>query len=551
MTNNSNNTSGFYNGNGKIKVFETSNENLNMSMTFVKYNDKRNQHLLIDNNEIYYNPSTKTLHADNFSGAHSNLIEGEAIKLTHNDTNHTTMIDVNFDKNTASTTSISTGDTILVQDSLDFLKTISGANLRESLKPTEGSNLSYGTGVNVNTLNLDNTITGLSKLTVGISPATDSTTGLETYGKIISSRVDSTGIQDLLYLNNAGGTGAESGIIYRTNAYNCVTRFDETNYKIGASNAIFNGALTEWMRINATEMKISGDCNLTDGHIYKIDDNQIDSEDILYLSGVTTTMKTKIDGKQDVIDSSNKLNALVIGDGSVNNTEYARLDGLTSAILQTSDKGAVSGICPLNSSTKIDSQYYTDTTYLLGNNLSFDLTTIPHTINLATTLTNMVKIVGTSDLTLQTQTEIIFLSGFDGGGGGEDIIWKTNRGAGVLEMMKLDGTTNILTLQGKIDISGDYKKNGNIIPETILASNGLHLSTGGVLKIDIASCVGKSTITSTDLFILQIADGTSKKITGAELLTATGGSDTTYTFTANNLQTVGTNINLNPVLTSQ
>ena len=159
-----------------------------------------------------------------------------------------------------------------------------------------------------------------------------------------------------------------------------------------------------------------------------------------------------------------------------------------------------------------------DTTYLLGNNLPFDTTTTPHTINLSTTLTSMVKIVGATDLTLQTQNEIIFLSGFDGGSGGDDIIWKTNRGAGVVETMKLEGTTNILTLQGKIDITGDYKKNGNIIPETILASNGLHLSAGGVLKIDIGSVDGKSTITSTDLFILQIADGTSKKITGTELL---------------------------------
>ena len=34
----------------------------------------------------------------------------------------------------------------------------------------------------------------------------------------------------------------------------------------------------------------------------------------------------------------------------------------------------------------------TNTTYLLGNNLSFDLTTTPDTINLDTTLTSMVKI---------------------------------------------------------------------------------------------------------------------------------------------------------------
>ena len=556
---------GYYD-NDKTRVTETNDENINMPVVFVRNDNQLNQRLLIDSpNELFYNPSTKTLHADNFSGAHSNLVEGEAIKLTHDTTNHTTMIDVDFDKNTAVTTTISSGDKILVSDSLDFLKTITGSNLRESLKPTAGSNLSYGSGATMNTLNLDNTITGLTKLTVGISPATDATTGLETYGKLIASRIDSTSVQDLLYLNNAGGTNAESGIIFRTNAYNCVTRFDETNYKIGGSDAIFNGALTEWMRVNDTELKVSGDCNLTDGHIYKIDDLQIDSEDILYLSGVTTTLKTKIDGKQDVIDSSNRLNALVIGDGSVNNTEYARLDGITSDILQTSDKGAVSGVCPLNSSTEIDSQYYTDTQYLLGNNLSLNVATTPDTINMNTTLTsiesvssassndltlssgvignttnivfksdgvqrailnstkldlkvaldvdgninlrtgdtykingadlsksdiglsnvenvavstlggtnitynavtskldlnttisNMVEIVGSGDLSIKAQDDIVYMAGFDGGSGGNDHIFKTNNGPSIVTLMTLSKDKNITGLNAITSTAGYF-----------------------------------------------------------------------------------------------
>jgi hypothetical protein len=523
-----NNTSGFYNyESGKIKTFENTNDNINMPICFVKHGDKRNQNLLIDTpNELYYNPSTKTLHADNFSGSHSNLIAGEAIKLTHDTTNHTTMIDVNFDENTATTTSISATDIILVQDSLDFLKTITGANLRETLKPTAGANLSYGSGVTINTLNLDTTITGLTKLTVGSSPASDSETGLETYGKIIASRIDSTGIQDLLYLNNGGGVGAQSGIIFRTNSYNAVIRFDETNFLLGSSNAIFDGVLTEWMRINATEMKISGDCNLTSTHKYKINDVII-PYDILADNG---------------LDLSSGILKIDINDCASQSTP-----GVDDIFIYQLNIGGISKKIKLS---ELITVINTDTTYLLGNNLSFDDTTSPHTINLSTTLTSMVKIVGATNLTLQTQNEQIFLTGFDGGSGGDDVIWKTNRGSGVIETMKLEGTTNILTLQGKMDITGDYKINGNIIPETVLASNGLNLSAGGVLKIDIASCVAKSTITSTDLFILQIADGTSKKMTGAELLTATGGSDTTYTFTANNLQTVGTNINLNPVLTS-
>jgi len=441
----------------KISVSQNTTDNINMAIPFVQHSDKRGQKVFIDPSDLYYNPNTKTLHADNFSGIPS-LIEGEAVKLTT--VNNNTTIDVNFDKNTATTTSINSGDTILVQDSLDFLKTITGANLKETLKPTSGSNLSYGTGINVNTINLDNTITGLSKLSVGSSLAGDTEIGLETFGTAIASRIDHNGIKDLLYLNNAGGTNAETGIIYRANTYNLVTRFDETNFKIGESDSIFNGNLTEWMRINDTELKVSGDCNLTDGHIYKIDDLQIDSEDILYLSGATTTLKTKIDGKQEVIDSSNRLNALVIGDGSVGNTEYALLNGLTSDILQTSDKGAVSGVCPLNSSTKIDSQYYTDTQYLLGNNLSLNVATTPDTINMNTTLTSIESVSSASSNDLTLSSGVV--------GNTTNIVFKSDGvQRAILNETKLDLKV-ALDVDGNINLrTGDtYKINGTDLSKT-------------------------------------------------------------------------------------
>jgi hypothetical protein len=195
-----------------------------MPIIFVKHNSKRPQLLLMDSNpdDLYYNPSTKTLHADNFSGGIPSLIEGEAIQLTTS--NNSTTIDVNFDKNTASTTSISANDKILIQDGLDFLKTISGANLRESLKPTEGTNLSYGSGVNSNTLNLDGSITSTTLST----------------------------------------------------------------------NCVWNG---------------------------------------------------------------NLILAPKLSDGSVSDAEFQRLNGITSAILETSDKGAANGVCPLSSSSIIPTQY--------------------------------------------------------------------------------------------------------------------------------------------------------------------------------------------------
>ena len=64
---------------------------INCSIPFLQHSDRRAQNLLVDiPNELYYNPSTKTLHADNFSGAHINLIEGEAVQISHNTTNNTT-----------------------------------------------------------------------------------------------------------------------------------------------------------------------------------------------------------------------------------------------------------------------------------------------------------------------------------------------------------------------------------------------------------------------------------------------------------------------------
>ena len=146
-----------YSNQKEVTVQKGNTSNINCSVPFVLNDDQRQQQLQIDSSELYYNPSTKTLHADNFSGGIPSLLEGEAIQLTT--ANNSTTIDVNFTKNTASTTSVATTDKILLSDGLDFLKTISGADLRESLKPTEGTNLSYGTGSSVNTLSLDSSIT--------------------------------------------------------------------------------------------------------------------------------------------------------------------------------------------------------------------------------------------------------------------------------------------------------------------------------------------------------------------------------------------------------
>ena len=208
----------------KVTAKNESTLNLNYPILFLQHSDRRAQSLLRDTpTELYYNPMTKTLHNDNFSGPMPSLIEGEGIKLTNN-SNNTTAIDVNFDKNTLVSTSVSTNDKILLKDELNFLNTISGANLRESLKPSSGLNLSYGSGVNSNVLGSD--------------------------GSIISTTL-STG-------------------------------------------CTWNG---------------------------------------------------------------NAITATKLSDGTVSDAEFQRLNGLTSVILQSSDKGVASGLCPLDSNSIIPTQY--------------------------------------------------------------------------------------------------------------------------------------------------------------------------------------------------
>ena len=51
------------------------------------------------------------------------------------------------------------------------------------------------------------------------------------------------------------------------------------------------------------------------------------------------------------------ITASKIANGSVSNADFQRLNGLTSSILQDSDKGAASGLCPLNSNSIIPTQY--------------------------------------------------------------------------------------------------------------------------------------------------------------------------------------------------
>ena len=64
----------------------------------------------------------------------------------------------------------------------------------------------------------------------------------------------------------------------------------------------------------------------------KIHDGSVTNTEFGYIGGLTSDAQTQIDSKQATIDASNRLNANLIHDGSVDNTEFGYLNGVTSAI---------------------------------------------------------------------------------------------------------------------------------------------------------------------------------------------------------------------------
>ena len=151
-----------YSNQRQVTVKKDNTTNVNCSVPFVLNSDQRQQQLQIDSSQLYYNPSTKTLHAPKLSGAHINLIEGSAIELPHDDVNNTTSIDVNFSEGTDVITSLADTDTILVSDTSNDLKTITALKLKEDLRPLAGDNLEFGTGSNLNKISLKSALTNVS-----------------------------------------------------------------------------------------------------------------------------------------------------------------------------------------------------------------------------------------------------------------------------------------------------------------------------------------------------------------------------------------------------
>jgi hypothetical protein len=64
----------------------------------------------------------------------------------------------------------------------------------------------------------------------------------------------------------------------------------------------------------------------------KLADGSVSNTEFQYINSLSSNAQDQLDAKQATIDSSNRLNANLVGDGSVDNTEFGYINGVTSAI---------------------------------------------------------------------------------------------------------------------------------------------------------------------------------------------------------------------------
>jgi len=110
---------------------------------------------------------------------------------------------------------------------------------------------------------------------------------------------------------------------------------------------VYDSTATKWENqaiSGAVTINNTGVATLSSGiDAIKIANGSVDNTEFQYLNGVTSAIQTQIDSKQATIDASNRLSADLIHDGSVDNTEFGYLNGVTSAIQTQIDGKASNG----------------------------------------------------------------------------------------------------------------------------------------------------------------------------------------------------------------
>ena len=529
-----NNTSGFYNyENGKIKVFETTNDNVNLPLTFVKHNDKRNQNLLIDNNEIYYNASTKTLHADNFSGVQTTITAGSNLSFN--------------------------GATLNVDSALIGITALQATSNDLEIKTTTNNEIQFKTN-NTERLSIDSTKLDSS---VDINIPSD-------------KHYQINGVDALHF----GGGGI---ILNAKYLMNTVSPYDGlyVNYLAGSAITtshcrLYAGTTTPRMMIKADTGKI-GIATVSPSEMLDVVGN-------IQCSGVYKGVELSSTNVNLTINTTTNNDILF----EQNNTVICKV-GSTGFTCMSGKKFFGDG----SQLTGIDA-------YLLGNNLSFNTATTPHTINLNTTLTNLSSVKSTeiiggdgtagvvgqlqivrpftqSDTThyisCVRQGSAIFGIGFHAGGANKIYLANSAGNNSSTTGITIDSNkiginqvspTQALDVNGNVYIAGDcnlssgskYKMNG-----TELSGSNLNYSSGVTLNTKIDTKQPNITFGKTNGNALKLQEnvltndvllmGSSNVIgkTYSELKSLLQITDTTYNNGTNITISSTNNINLNATLT--
>ena len=119
-----------------------------------------------------------------------------------------------------------------------------------------------------------------------------------------------------------------------------------------------------------------------------------------FVDGVTSAIQTQFDDKQNVLNSSNRLNANLVGSGNVSDTEYNFLNGVTSAV-QTQ----LTGKAPLASPTFTGTANISGTFQLGGTSV----TSTAAELNILDGVTATTAELNTLDLASDTQLGIVKL----------------------------------------------------------------------------------------------------------------------------------------------
>ena len=158
-------------------------------------------------------------------------------------------------------------------------------------------------------------------------------TGVDTTGSAqkVSIAIDSTvatltGTQTLTNKTINSPKINEDVALTATSTY--LNRMDATSSvqtQLNAKQATITGAATTIASSDLTASKA-----LQSNGSGKVEVSSVTTTELGYVSGVTSALQTQLNAKQATIDSSNRLDADLIHDGTVSNTEFGYINSLTS-----------------------------------------------------------------------------------------------------------------------------------------------------------------------------------------------------------------------------